>query len=130
MQLELFPSNEPPLGGGWLLHAELRRDDVADWNAYPFCIPAVRHLHQLPFHRAVTFLVGENGSGKSTLLEALAVKLGFSAEGGSRNYRFATRDTHSELQRHLRVARPPGRRPEDGFFLRAESFYTLMTQVE
>ncbi|MFE8152920.1 AAA family ATPase [Brenneria goodwinii] len=34
------------------------------------------------FHPDVTFFVGENGSGKSTLLEAIAVAMGFNAEGG------------------------------------------------
>jgi predicted ATPase len=39
----------------------------------------------------VTFLVGENGSGKSTLIEAIAVAVGFNAEGGSRDFHFSTR---------------------------------------
>jgi len=29
-------------------------------------VPAIRHLHRLEFHPAVTFFIGENGSGKST----------------------------------------------------------------
>ena len=53
--------------------------------------------NELRFDRPVTFLVGENGSGKSTLLEAIAVACGFNPEGGTRNFRFATRETHSEL---------------------------------
>ena len=40
-------------------------------------------------------LIGENGSGKSTLLEAIAIACGLNPEGGSRNYRFSTCDTHS-----------------------------------
>jgi predicted ATPase len=80
-------------------------------------------------HPAVTFLIGENGSGKSTLLEAMAVRLGFSAEGGSRNYQFFSRDTHSGLHEHLRLSRRPYRE-HDHFFFRAESFYTLMSKVE
>ena len=132
-QLELFPEPEPPLGGGFVAAVELKRDTVPDWEAYPFCIPAVRRLERLTLHRAVTFLVGENGSGKSTLLEAMAVRLGFPAEGGSRNYHFSTRDTHSALSDHLRMVRDgmqTARRESDGFFLRAESFYTLMNAVE
>ena len=119
----------PPLGGGYLLAATLLRARVENWEAYPFSIPCLREMETLEFHRAVTFLVGENGSGKSTLLEALALRLGFSPEGGSTNYRFSTRDTHSELAAYLRLSRSIVR-PADGFFLRAESFYTLMTKVE
>jgi predicted ATPase len=132
-QLELFPVPEPPLGGGFVTSIELKREAVTDWEFYPFSIPAVRHLTRFPLHRAVTFLVGENGSGKSTLLEALAVKLGFPAEGGSRNYHFSTRDTHSGLSGFLNIVRDGMQttdRETDGFFLRAESFYPLMTQVE
>ena len=51
----------------------------------------------LEFDRPVTFLVGENGTGKSTLLEGAAVACGFNPEGGSRNFNFSTRATHSEL---------------------------------
>jgi len=82
----------------------------------------------LAFDRPVTFLVGENGSGKSTLLEAIAVACGFNAEGGTRNFRFSTRDTHSALGDLL----TPLRRayPRDGFFLRAESFYNVATNID
>lgn len=76
----------------------------------------------------VTFLVGENGSGKSTLLEAIAVACGFNAEGGTRNFTFSTRATHSELGEYITVARR--RYPRDGFFLRAESFYNVATNID
>lgn len=132
-QLELFPVPEPPLGGGFISSIRLRREAVSGWDVYPFCLPVVRHLSELKLHRAVTFLVGENGSGKSTLLEALAVRLGFPGEGGSRNYHFSTRDTHSSLADFIVTVRDGmagAEREGDGFFLRAESFYPLMTQVE
>jgi predicted ATPase len=89
----------------------------------------VRGLDRLQLHPAVTFLVGENGSGKSTLLEAMAVALGFNAEGGSRNFRFDTRASHSELHGFLRPVRG-ARRPTDGFFLRAESLFNVATEIE
>jgi predicted ATPase len=114
---------------GFILSASLLRDKVASFDAYPFNLPAVRPLETLPLHRAVTFIVGENGSGKSTLLEGLAVALGFNAEGGSRNFNFATRASHSELGRHLRIARSH-RRPRTSYFLRAESFYNVATEIE
>ena len=92
-------------------------------------IPAIEGLSLLEFHQPVTFLVGENGTGKSTLLEAVALALGFNPEGGSRNFSFSTRDTHSGLHNYLRLHRGPYR-PKDGFFLRAESFYNTATEVE
>lgn len=107
----------------------LRREQVRNFDEYPFNIPAVRSLETLELHPKVTFFVGENGSGKSTLLEAIAVACGFNPEGGSRNFRFNTRASESELHRCLRVARGT-RRPRDGFFLRAESSFNLATEIE
>ena len=101
-------------------------------DSYLASLPAVRALggrdHPLTFPAPVTCLVGENGTGKSTLLEAIAVACGFNAEGGTRNFSFSTRDTHSPLHRYLTV----GRRsyPRDGFFLRAESFYNVATNID
>ena len=89
----------------------------------------MRHLQRLEFHPAVTFFIGENGSGKSTLLEAIALKLGFNAEGGGRNFNFATRETHSNLNEFITLERGVGH-PTDNYFLRAESFYNLASQVE
>src|SRR5688572_4356862 len=78
-------------------------------TGYPFHLPAVRLLGERSFTAPVTVFVGENGMGKSTLLEAIAVHLGMNAEGGGRNLRFATKATHSELHRALRVVRSPHR---------------------
>ena len=113
----------------FLLNATLRRDQVASFDAYPYSLAAIRNLETLPLHPAVTFLVGENGSGKSTLLEAIAIAAGFNPEGGSRNFNFATRASHSDLHRNLRLARSH-KRPPTGFFLRAESFYNVATEVD
>ncbi|MDQ8036688.1 MAG: AAA family ATPase, partial [Pedobacter sp.] len=112
------------------LHSlQLKREKVDSFSRYPFCLPAVKNLERLELHPKVTFLVGENGSGKSTLLEAIAVSLGFNAEGGTRNFNFGTRRSHSELYEYLRIARGV-RRPKDGFFLRAESFFNVATEIE
>src|SRR5262245_31868409 len=107
----------------------LKREEVPSYDRYPFALPAVRHLDVLELHPQVTFLIGENGSGKSTLLEAIAVSLGFNAEGGTKNFRFGTRASHSELHGYLRLAKGV-RRPRDGFFLRAESFFNVATEIE
>lgn len=92
-------------------------------------IPAISGLDGLRFTKPVTFFAGENGSGKSTLLEALAAAAGFNPEGGTKNYSFSTRDSHSELCGALRLIRS-WRRPGWGYFLRAESFYNVATQEE
>lgn len=113
----------------FILHLALQRDKIASFDRYPFNLPAVRSLERLEMHPKVTFFIGENGSGKSTLLEALAVSLGFNAEGGSKNFNFGTRASHSELHEFLRVAKGY-KRPRDGFFLRAESFFNVATEIE
>lgn len=113
----------------YILRIGLKRDKVSSFENYPFSLPAVRGLDQLEPHPKVTFFVGENGSGKSTLLEAIAVAMGFNPEGGSKNFRFGTRTSHSVLHAHLRIAKGV-RRPKDGFFLRAESFFNVATEIE
>ncbi|MCX0272020.1 AAA family ATPase [Nocardia zapadnayensis] len=113
------------------LHA-IRLDTGTKTRDYPFNLPTVRWLMReggLPLSPGVTFLVGENGSGKSTLVEAIAVAAGLNPEGGSQNYRFATRSTESELGEHL-VLRWGTTKPRNRFFLRAESFYNVATETE
>ena len=75
----------------YVREVQLNRDAVPSFKEYPFSLPAIRHLHNLELHPAVTYVVGENGSGKSTLLEAIAVAWGLNPEGGSRNFYFETR---------------------------------------
>ena len=113
----------------YLAAIRLKRDEVPDFSAYPFCIPALNGLKRLEFHPAVTFLVGENGAGKSTLLEALAIKVGFNPEGGGRNFGFETRASHSDLYKFL-VPERSVIRPRDGYFVRGESFYNLATEID
>jgi predicted ATPase len=113
----------------YIAEVKLKRDEVPSFEAYPFALPAIRNLDALELHPAVTFLIGENGSGKSTLLEAIAVAWGFNAEGGSRNFSFGTRASHSQLHEHIRLVKGL-RRPRDGFFLRAESFFNVATEIE
>ena len=113
--------------------AALRLEETLEGvEKYVQKLPAVQSLmrmEELKIPAEVTFFVGENGTGKSTLLEALAIACGFNPEGGSPQYRFSSRDTHSSLARHLTVVRGV-RRPEDGFFLRAESFYNVASEVD
>lgn len=92
-------------------------------------VPAVRNLRSFSFQAPVTIFAGENGSGKSTLLEALAVLCGFNPEGGTRNFNFSTKETHSSLYRCMRISRSIPF-PSGGFFLRAESYYNVATEID
>jgi predicted ATPase len=101
-----------------------------DRAGYPWALPAIASLGDgIGLHPKVTYLIGENGSGKSTLLEAIAVAAGMNAEGGSSNFAFSTRDSHSGLSAAIRLVRGPSR-PRTDFFLRAESFFTAATYLE
>ena len=94
-------------------------------------IPAVKYLMEaghIELRSPVTFFIGENGTGKSTLLEAIAVAVGFNPEGGTRNFNFSTRNTHSELCDCISLTRYGY--PKDGFFLRAESFYNVASNID
>lgn len=107
---------------GFRIDRELEEDYLSG-------IPAIRYLKSFTFQSPVTFFVGENGSGKSTLLEALAILCGFNPEGGTRNFQFATNETHSTLYKSMRISRSIPF-PSEGFFLRAESYYNVATEVE
>ncbi len=99
---------------------------------YVFQLPVIKNLikiQQLELNTKVTFFIGENGTGKSTLLEALAVACGFNAEGGTKNFNFSSKPTHSQLYRYLTVAKGI-KKPSDGFFLRAESFYNVASEID
>jgi len=113
----------------FLLEVSLIRHRIVDETAFPFTIPAIAGLDRLAFRRPVTFLIGENGAGKSTLLEALAVACGLNPEGGSRNFRFSTRESHSGLNACLQLSRGP-RKIQDSYFLRAESYFNVATEIE
>ena len=89
----------------------------------------LRDMENLEIAKPVTFFAGENGTGKSTLLEAIAVGYGFNPEGGTRNFNFASRETHSNLNEYITIVKGI-RRPKDGFFLRAESFYNVASEID
>ncbi|MBG0826330.1 AAA family ATPase [Planomonospora sp. ID67723] len=110
-------------------------DTAPRGDFYPFALPVVKALRQrggIVLRTPVTFLAGDNGTGKSTLIEAIAVAAGLNPEGGSGDFDFATRASESDLGRHLRLAwsTVPGNRPAFAFFLRAETYYNVATEME
>jgi predicted ATPase len=113
----------------YVIDASLKLDKVPPFDQYPFSLDAVRTLIKLTFHPKVTYIIGTIGSCKFTLLEAIAINLGFNAEGGNKNFQFGTRKSHSDLQQYLRVAKGV-RRPRAGFFPRGESFFNVATEIE
>lgn len=105
----------------------LDKDKIDDFNIYPFNIDVVKNFNELKINSPVTFLVGENGIGKSTFIEAVAIALGLNAEGGSQNFNFHTMETHSQLANYITVSKL--KRPKTKFFLRAESFYNVASEI-
>ncbi|MGE8206476.1 AAA family ATPase [Heyndrickxia sp. NPDC080065] len=121
--MDLLSSNQ------YIKFIELKRNEIPSFNHFPFNLPVVKTLNKLSFHPKVTYLVGENGMGKSTLLEAIAVATGFNPEGGTFNFNFSTYDSHSELDRYIKLVKGVNK-PKDGFFLRAETFYNVASNIE
>jgi predicted ATPase len=106
----------------------LNREEIENYDEYPFNIEIIKNLKEIEFQTPVTFFVGENGIGKSTLIEAIAVALGLPSEGGTENFTYSTKNTTSSLSKYLTIA--TYNHPKTKFFLRAESFYNFSTEVE
>jgi predicted ATPase len=102
-------------------------------DGYLQSIPSLSKGLQLTLKENVTFFVGENGSGKSTLLEGIAEQCGFALRGGSRNHNLNTghrfEGYESALAGHLQLGWTP-RRINDGFFMRAESFFNFASYID
>ncbi|GAA3965496.1 AAA family ATPase [Mucilaginibacter dorajii] len=96
-------------------------------------IPSLSKGLHLTLKENVTFFVGENGSGKSTLLEGIAEQCGFALRGGNRNHNLNTghrfEGYESPLARHLQLGWTP-RRINEGFFMRAESFFNFASYID
>ena len=106
----------------------LEKDKIEDYTKYPFNIPIVKNFNELEIDSPVTFLVGENGIGKSTFVEAIAINCKMNPEGGSNNFTFSTKDTHSKLSEYMHVSFY--NHPKTRYFLRAESFYNVATTID
>lgn len=109
----------------------VRLSKQIEGDSYLNSLPAIEFLIKngsLCFSENITFFVGENGTGKSTLIEAVAVAYGFNPEGGTKNFNFSTKNSHSDLWEHITLAKTGY--AKDGFFLRAESFYNVASNIE
>ena len=107
----------------------IEKIEIDNYNIYPFDIDLVKNFEKLNLSSPVTFFIGENGIGKSTFIEAIAIKCGLNPEGGTQNFNFSTRDSHSNLYKYLNINHFQ-RKCETKFFLRAESFYNVASEVE
>ncbi|WP_087972774.1 AAA family ATPase [Oceanobacillus rekensis] len=113
----------------YLKRVYLKSEMIDSCDHFPFNLSAVKMMEKLVFHPNVTYIVGENGMGKSTLLEGIAIELGFNPEGGTKNFNFSSFDSHSILDKYLRLVKG-AYLPTDNFFIRAETFYNLASNIE
>ena len=105
---------------------KLKKENI-NKDIYPFNIECLKNFDELKIDNPVTMLYGENGVGKSTLIEAIAIALGMNPEGGSNNMQFSNYDDYSNLYKYLIINKFGV--PKTKFFLRAESFYNVATDI-
>jgi predicted ATPase len=108
----------------------LRRDPSAWGEGFPFDVPAVAAIEEMRLDAPVTLLAGDNGTGKSTIIEAAAEAMGFAAEGGELE---RAGELPAVPRAVLRGALAPvlgSRKPRNGYFLRAESFFNVASFVD
>ncbi len=84
----------------YLKSVDIKKDKIPQ-NDYIYDLSVIKNFKKIEFKKPITIFVGENGLGKSTLIEAMAIKWGFNAEGGSRYFNFKTRQTESDLNKYI-----------------------------
>ncbi|MFT4413773.1 AAA family ATPase [Fredinandcohnia humi] len=112
----------------FLKSVKLLHEKIENHRVYPFSIPSIKEMDTLHFYEPVTFFVGENGSGKSTLLEGIAYQCGFNSASGGRNSLYTVESSIPALGEYIRLSWLP--KINQGFFLRAESFYHFATYLD
>ena len=106
---------------------KINKENFPSLDIYPYNIEIIKNFKELNLTTPVTFLIGDNGTGKSTLIESLAIACKINPEGGTQNFCFSTKNTHTDLYRYLQIEKLGI--PETKFFLRAESFYNVATEI-
>jgi predicted ATPase len=109
------PQQHPTLN---LKSVTLQKNQVASWEAYPFCLPTIQTLSQLTFTRQICFFAGEKRTGKSTLLEAIAHNAGLAADNAS-----DTNPAIGVLSNALHLTW--NQQPPASYYLSAENAYAL-----
>lgn len=109
----------------FLTHLTIENPGSSD---FPFSLPLLQNGLKLEFKNNLTFIIGENGSGKSTLLEAIAEKCEYNLSGGNKNHLYQDYRTEAGLYNHTRLGWR--KKPYEGFFLRAESFYNFARHID
>lgn len=112
----------------FLRDVHILRDQFPAGKRYPFSVPALAETRGLSLGGTVTFFVGENGSGKSTLLEAIAWQCGFHTAGGGVNQTYEMEGTEADFGPYIRLLW--NRKVSNGFFLRAESFFSFANYLD
>jgi predicted ATPase len=117
----------------YLRRAWIDKSKIPDPTEYPFCLPLFRDDFEINFDRAITIIVGENGIGKSTVLEGIAALSGYDAAGGGKGYSpvdhsRALESSGGGLAVAMRAAWLP--KITDGWFFRAESFYSVARYLD
>ena len=105
----------------------IHKQQIGKGNHYPFTIPAIQTLTELPLAAPVTFFVGANGSGKSTLLEAIACAIDSVPIGSESLNSDPTLAATRPLANRLRLIWH--RKTRVGFFLRAEDFFGYIKRL-
>lgn len=111
----------------YIKEIKFNKEKVIDKEKYLFNIEVLKNFKEIKIKKPVTFLIGENGTRKSTLIEAIAIACNLNPEGGTQNFLFSTKNTHSELYKYLTINKTGV--PQTKFFLRAESFYNVSTEI-
>ncbi|MCX6035912.1 MAG: AAA family ATPase [Chloroflexi bacterium] len=100
---------------------------LPDTHTFPFSLPVLQSLKELPFETPVTLLVGENGTGKSTLLEGLVCAAEMVVVGSENALSDKSLPNARALAKYFKLSWT--KRTHRGFFLRAEDFFGYAKRV-
>ena len=99
-------------------------------EGFPFDVPALTAIEELHLDVLVTLLAGENGAGKSTILELVAEAIGFAAQGGELERLGELPPVPRTVLNGALAPVLSSHEPRNGYYLRAESFFTVAEFVD
>lgn len=114
----------------FLRELKIEKPNNNEKKFHPFNLDLFKNGANLKLEKPVTFILGDNGSGKSTLLENIAHKIGFNTLGGNRNHSYMDRNINDNfgLSSHMKLIWDE--KTNDGFFFRAESFFSFIGYID